>query len=130
MKKLLRHLSLWLLVLTLPVQSVGAAATLSCSELTELRHGAGYTSLAVIDVTHEVNAHCDPSSHHRSLNKTHGKARGCQACSACSAASPLALVAFLGAQALSLNGVPPASVPWIFASTTPETVLRPPSRHL
>lgn len=136
MRRLLRHLSLWLVVFALPMQNVGAAPTLSCGDLTELRQGAGlFATLATIDVADEASAdeadaHCDPSSHHCPASKARGKARGCHACSACSAASPLAIFAFSGTQALSMNGMLPASLLWIFASTTPETLLRPPSRHL
>lgn len=136
MRRLLRHLSLWLVVLALPIQNVGAAATLSCGELTELRQGAGlFAILATIHVADEASAdqadaHCDPRSHHCPASKERGKGRGCHACSACSAASTLAIFAFSGTQALSMNSMLPASLLWIFASTTPETLLRPPSHHL
>ncbi|MDF3834152.1 hypothetical protein P3W85_14470 [Cupriavidus basilensis] len=132
----MRYLSLWLVVFALPIQNVGAVATLSCDELTVLRQGSAlFATLTTIHAAgkasaDETDAHCDTKSHHCPATEERGKARDCYACSACSAALAPAIFVFSATQALSTNDMLPASLLSIFASTTPETLLRPPSRHL
>ncbi|SCU74719.1 conserved exported hypothetical protein [Cupriavidus necator] len=126
----MRHLSLWLVLLALPIQNVGAAATLSCAELQQ-----GLGAYAVLDAAEEASADdtdapCDTASHHCLASKERGKARGCHACAACTAASPLAIAVFWSTQALPTTGMPLIASSMAFSSTTPETLLRPPSRHL
>ncbi|WP_454740814.1 hypothetical protein [Cupriavidus ulmosensis] len=86
----------------MPIQNVGAAATLSCAELQQ-----GRVAGAVLDAAEEASADNtdalgDTTSHHCLASKERGKARGCHACSSCTAASPLTM-AFWSAQALPNN---------------------------
>ncbi|MGX6566963.1 hypothetical protein [Cupriavidus necator] len=115
----------------MPIQNIGTAATLSCAEL---QRGLG--AYAVLDAAEEASADdtdapCDTASHHCLASKERGKARDCHACAACIAASPLAIAVFWSTQALPTTaGMPLIATSTAFSSTTPETLLRPPSRHL
>lgn len=117
-------------MLALSMQNVGAVAIFSCAELQQGRDAYGMADTPAQASAEETDTPCDTPSHHCLANKERSKARGCDACDSCPAASPLAIAVFWSTQALPTTSPLHFATSTAFSSTTPETLLRPPSRYL